>query len=279
MTVDEYAAFEQATTNDQILQKDGFWWRRVRKGFYRPLAPFLPKFSPSSKPFGSVAQYGLCGSMQANSHMNLIVFDNKTQYMPEQLPRSMRRHLKKAMANHLNVEQIKDPITCMDEIFEVYQSFVQRTGYVYDRKRNDPRYFRQWIESFIKFPKVNIHGVFHEEQLLSFQISLLVEDVLVLKSIVNSEKGIQMNAPDIQLHHDRTVVREQKEIRMIYDGYFSRREGLNRYKLVRGARVWCLPSRLEAPVPLLKMVKVLKPSQYQHLMGFSQHKLPFDFNG
>ena len=39
LSVDEYAAFQQ-NVGEKLVRLDGFWWRRVRPCFYRPLVPF-----------------------------------------------------------------------------------------------------------------------------------------------------------------------------------------------------------------------------------------------
>ncbi|NQT26432.1 hypothetical protein HQ585_13850 [candidate division KSB1 bacterium] len=277
MTVNEYAAFEQATTNEQLLNKDGFWWRRVRHGFYRPLTPFLPELTPSSKPHGSLVQYGLYDTAHANSFLNLIVFDTNNQYHSNNLSQSMRRHLKIAVNQGLNVKQISNPRILMDQAYNVYRSFVYRTGYEYDNKRIVADFFQKWILSLQRFPKSKLHGVFYKKYLLSFQISVLVEDVLVLKTLINSKMGLQLHSSDLQLHYYRKIACKQENIRMIYDGYFSQRYGLNLYKLIRGAKVWYLPARIDAPFPLLMMARIIRPLDYKYLMGFTEYELSHEY--
>jgi len=277
MTVDEFAAFEHAMTDERLINKDGFWWRRVRHGFYRPLTPFLPEITPNSKPSGSLVQYGLCDSAHANSFLNLIVFDSKNQYHPNNLPQSLRRHLKIAINQGMNVKQISNLHILMDQAYNVYRSFVYRTGYTYDNKRIVADFFQRWILSLQRFPKSKLHGIFYGKFLLSFQISVLVEDVLVLKPIINSKMGLQLHSSDLQLHHDRKIACKQENIRMIYDGYFSLRHGLNLYKLIRGANVLCLPARIEAPFPLRMMARIIRPLEYKYLMGFTEQELSHEY--
>ena len=275
MTVDEYAEFEKATTDDHIIQKDGFWWRQVRKGFYRPLSPFIPineNFLRGSKPFG-VVQYSIINSEQGNSYMNLIMFDHLDEYELSNLPGEIRRNIRRAQEKNMIVGRISDPEVLKEQGLSVYHSFIKRTGYVYDSKRLDPGYFRMWIDSLFSFPKVQIHGVFKGKSLVSFMIETLVQDVLIIKAMINTPEALKLHAPDLQLHCARLRAKENGQIRTIYNGYYLQIPGLNKFKIRRGASVWCVPSRIEAPPSLLKMIKILKPNQYQHLMGFSEKAL------
>ena len=128
-----------------------------------------------------------------------------------------------------------------------------------------------------KFPKAKLHGVFYRQYLLSYQISVLVEDVLVLKPIVDSKMGLQLHSFDLQLHYYKKIASRQKNIRMIYDGYFSLQHGLNLYKLARGAKIWCLPARIDAPFPLLMLARILRSMDYKQLMGITEYDLSNEY--
>jgi hypothetical protein len=275
MTVDEYAAFEQATTHDHIIQKDGFWWRQVRKGFFRPLFPFFPTsdvLPGNVKPFG-VVQYSLMESTRSNSFINILVFDEVDKYDLSTLTGEIRRNIRRAQDRDMTVEQITSPDLFMRQGQAVYQSFIRRTGYVYDQKRLDPSYFKEWINTLFRFPQASIHGVFMEGKLISFIIETLVNDVLVIKTMINGEEALPLHAPDLQLHYARMRAKTQPEIKTIFNGYLLQLPGLNQFKIKRGARIRCLPSRIEAPFPILKMVQIIRPGQYRYLMGFQEHQL------
>lgn len=275
MNQHEYAAFEKATTDDTILSKDGFWWRQVRKGFFRPLCPFFPMrkaLGRDAKPFG-IVQYALSDPAQSNSILNMIMFDHPERYDLAGLPGDVRRSVRRAREHAMTVERIADPDILIKHGGSVYQSFVKRTGYVYDKKRLDASYFKRWIRTLYDYPKIRVHGVFREGNLVSFMIEALVEDVLVIKAMINAPDALKLHAPDLQLHHARMRAKEHGRIRTIYNGYYAQVQGLNKFKLHRGADLWFQPARIDAPFPVLGMIQWLFPEQSRYLKGFGEQEL------
>jgi hypothetical protein len=218
-------------------------------------------------------QYGLAHTEDANTILNLIIFDELDKYNSSRLHQNPKRNLKKAQKHGLYVMQIKDPDILFQQGYSVYLSFYRRTGYAFDRKRLNLPYFKTWVQNLFQFQKIRVLGVFHDGRLLSFEVTCLVEDVLILKTIVNSEEGLNLKAPDIQLHHDRIQASRQGNIRMIYDSLLAKSPGQNHFKCQRGARVWCLPARLEVPAPVNWVAQKLLPNTHRFLTGWEEQEL------
>ena len=159
------------------------------------------------------------------------------------------------------------------EAFRVYHSFYARTAYQWNKKRLERRHFDAWINTMIEYPEVIILGIFlGSGELLSYEISCMVDNVVHIKSIINSEKGIELHAPDISIHHYKEELKKNPEIRFIFDGFWMNNPSINIYKLKRGARVLTLPAKVDCQFPILNLCKWIRPT-FPQIRGMDESQV------
>src|ERR1700690_663554 len=275
MTIDRYAAFERVTEM-KVVKLGDIWWHRVRPFLYRPLLPFK-KYDRknATEGFGRIGvfQYGVEDGQSYNSYLNPIIFDELQSYEMKNLRYSVRKHINKALKHDVTVSRIADEREFFEKGYPCYLSFYERTKYGFDKNRRQKDGFLRWCRALFQFPEIVIHGASAGGELLSFEISCLVEDTLILKTLVNSDKAVKVGAPDLLLHAYRTSCREQPEIQIIYDSMFGQSSGINECYLIRGARVLALPARLRIHPALLWLIKKGNNRIYERLLGLGSAEL------
>jgi hypothetical protein len=275
MSVERYAAFEQAT-GVNVVRIGEIWWQQLRPFLYRPVLPFkkydLTRVREGFDRVG-VFQAAVEDRQSANSHLNPIVFERPEEYDPRELRDSGRKNLNKALKNPIAVRRITDEEQFSQLAYPVYLSFYDRTKYSFDNSRRKKAKFIRWAHTVFEFPEAVVLGAFMNQELVSFEIACVVEKALILKTLVTSDKGLKLNAPDLLLHHYRAIAREYNEIGLIYDGMLSANSGLNNYKIRRGAQVKALPAFLHFHPGLLWLVKKANSAAYERLRGLTHDEL------
>jgi len=269
MSVDRYAAFEQAL-GTRLLRTGDIWWVQIRPFFYRPLLPFERYDVEAVKKLvghRGVFQHAVMEGQAHNSYLNTIIFDDLHKYDPRQLRKNVRGSLKKGMASGATVRPIVDAAEFCEKAYPVYLSFYERTRYAFDKSRRSKEVFIRWARRLFQFSDAVILGAFAGQELISFEIHCLVERTLILKSIVNSESAVRTGAPDLVLHHVRSSASGQSTIDKIYDTMRARNQGINEYKVFRGAKVLALPSLLHIHPALLWSLRKVSRGIYSRLCG------------
>lgn len=275
MTVERYAALQQAT-GINVVKIGDIWWQEVRRFLYRPLLPFKKyelKKGTAGFNWNGALQHAVEDGQRFNSYLNPILFDDVRDYDIKNLRYSVRKHIQKALKNNVTVARIVDEREFSERAFPCYASFYDRTKYGHEASRRQKDGFSRWSHTLFQFPELVILGAFVGGELVSFEISCLVEDTLFLKTLVNSDKALKTGAPDLLLHAYRIGCREQPEIQLIYDSMLGQNPGINEYYFVRGARVHALPANLHVHPALLWLVKKADQRIYGRLVGFSQDEL------
>lgn len=277
MSVERYAAFEQATRVSAVRIGE-LWWQRPRPFFYRPLLPFKKyHLAETQKAFdrAGIFQHAVEDGQLFNSYLNPVFFENPQDYDVKKLHDNARRSLKKALRNPIAVRRMLDEEEFSGQAYPVYLSFYQRTKYGFDTGRKEKANFVRWSHSVFQFPEAVILGAFLGSELVSFEISCLVENTLILKTIVTSDKALKLNTSDLLLHYYRSAAQEQTEIHGIYDSMLSENKGLNNYKIMRGATVMALPAFIHIRPGLLWMLRKVNGAACMRLHGFSTAQLKF----
>ncbi len=137
MSIDEYAEFEMVM-GAKLQKKGGVWWHQIRPYFYRPLFPFV-ELSPNQ------------------SYINFMVFEQPQSYLQYSLSSSFRRRIQKP-AKCIKICLIKNVDELIDDVFQVYSSFYERTGYSFRKDRTDVKVFADWARLLFRFRKVIIWG-------------------------------------------------------------------------------------------------------------------------
>jgi hypothetical protein len=274
MTVERYAALEQAT-GVSLYRHENLWWRRVRPFFYRPLLPFKKyNVKDASASFGRLGVFqNVVGDGQPhNSYLNPVVFDDIRCYDMNSLCKYVRQRIRNAHRHEIKVVPCLDQKDFCEKGFPVYLSFYKRTRYEFNIGRRHRQQFDKWVSCLFSFPEVVILGAYAGQDLLSFHVSCLVEDVLVLKTLANSTKGLEINSSDLLLDYLRASARDQQEINVIYDGSFHD-SGVVRFKLLRGATVLALPAFLHLHPAALWLINKTNEGISRQLQGFSDREV------
>jgi hypothetical protein len=277
MTIDNYAEMLRRTGTDTIKIQN-IWWRKVRPFFYRPLLPYQI-YDPLQLKVNlnkmTSFQHVVSIENQHNSYMNFLIFDRLKNYNSSILKKDDRKKIKRALKNNLTVHQItsREKEEFIKKAFTVYLSFYGRTKYSYRKDRTNKEKFVQWLYTIFNFPGTLVIGVFKEEVLLSFEIAILIEDTLIYQTSINSKLGLKFHSPDLGLHFWREKVSKRSGINMIYAGYYLSEEGINMFKIQRGARVVAYPAYLYINPFLLLIAKNLRKRIYEKLMGMNEQQL------
>ncbi|MGC2208943.1 MAG: hypothetical protein WA532_02430 [Candidatus Korobacteraceae bacterium] len=275
MSVDRYAAFELAT-GTKVLKVGNIWWRRVRPFFYRTLLPFKKYDANRAKDgFSKIGafQHGVEDGQPFNSYLNPIIFEEPGNYDVRKLRPNVQVHIKKALKNGVTVSRIANEREFADSAYRCYLSFYERTRYAFEAGRRKKDRFLRWSHALFQFPEIVIFGAFAGHELIAFEISCLVDDTLILDTLVTSSKALKLVAPDLLIHTCRSIASDQPNIRMIYDSLLGQSPGINKYYVSRGARVWAVPSFLHMPAPSLWLIRKANQGIYQRLLGLDDDEL------
>jgi hypothetical protein len=268
MSIDRYAALESAAGLKVTKQGDVFW-QQVRPFFYRPLAPYCGyDQAATARQFGKLAafQHGVLNGQPSNSYLNFIVFDDLRNYDPGKLHRNAQRNLRAAQKNGLVAARLADEKQFVEQGYELYLSFYRRAKYEFATQRTRKEGFAQWARALFQFPDMPILGAFQGDKLLGFEMSCRIGDTVIRKTMVHSDKGLELRAPDLLLHHCRVAAREDPSITLVYDSGLST-HGIDEYKLRRGAHVTAIPAYLHVNPILLGLIKKFGSTSYQRLGG------------
>jgi len=275
ISIDQYAELERAI-GATVGKLNGTWWVQVRRFFYRPLLPFEICDTQQVKPsFGSFAafQYAVKNEQPHNSFLNLVIFDELKSYNLMNLPKDKRKMVRRALKENLTVSRVTDPEEFIEKAFPVYKSFYNRTKYAYKKDRISRENFAQWGRLLYRYPGVVVLGAFSEEKMISVDISCLVEDTLILKSSMNSDMALKLRAPELLLHFCRENAAKRPDIKLVYAGIWLHKEGINKFKIERGAQVVAFSAYLHINPVLLWLFKIMRKNVYERLIGMNKEQM------
>jgi hypothetical protein len=268
MFIDDYARY-QAATGARVMLKNSTWWRCVRPFFFRPVFPFFtiePRecCPPTSCMFGA-AQYAVRSGDAANSHINVLVFENAGDYRLAALPKNVRYQVRKA-ADTFVIRRVDDPEMLASEGHRVYVSFLERTSYAYRCDRRRAGTFAQWARAIMQFP-VRVLGGFRGAQLAAISVSCLVDETLCYETFFCDSESLRGYVSDLMLHRVREQAAESPRIKRIFAGMAGMGRGLDSFYHLRGASAVSLPARLQGNPFVLSCIKVLMPREHRKLIG------------
>jgi len=275
MSEEEFAAVE-ADSGNTVVRRGGVWWRKVRPLFYRPLLPFQPYRSASLRgAFNPFTGYQHCvePGQPFNSHFNLLIWDRLQEYSLSAVSQHTRSKIRKAMENGVELNRITDMDSFIDRAFPVYRSFFSRTRYGFGSERRDRPAFEAWARGLLSHPKLMVLGAAHGGKLVSVYISCRVGDAVVLKAAINSEEALGLHAPALAIHNYREQASRIPEVRFLYDSFFQEHDGVNTFKIRRGARVSAFPARLRIPAAAGFLIRTFRRNDYRQLVGFGPEAL------
>jgi len=202
----------------------------------------------------------------ANSKIGLLVFDRLRDYKPEALEKKLRYQIRKAEGRF-----VIRPVVSAKELTEagypVYCSFLDRTNYQFRQERREKSHFATWAQDLYAFPQVRVLGAYEGETLRAVSVSFLVEDVLFYATFFSDSESLKHCVSDAMVHHIRSAVVRQNDVRLIFAGMRGMDRGLDAYYLNRGAQILEIPARITGN-PLARFaLRLLAPSAYRRMLG------------
>jgi len=271
MSLEQFAAFQRAQ-GAEIVRIGDAYWRRLRPFFYRPLLPFR-EYPPDSTrtPFGAKlggVQYAVPRGVEANSCLNVLLFDNPEAYSLESLDRRRRWEVRQA-AKHFTVCPVESSDELIRKAYSTYCAFYLRTHYGYRSERRHLDGFSRWAESLFQFPEVSVFGAYRGCNLCAVGIWALVEDALIYLTMFCDEEALRLNVTALMLHTLREVGAGCPQVKQIFVGMYHHlgRKSIDDFYLLRGCRLIQKPARFCLNPAASLFLRLCMPRQYAKLLG------------
>lgn len=271
LSLDEYAALQQSV-GEKVVCLDGFWWRRVRPCFYRPLVPFreFPTTAsrlPASAWLGGVQHVVPCGQ-PANSTMSFLIFPDALDYSLEKLRPKSRQHVRSA-AERFTVRPLTDRAEFKEKAFPVYKSFYARTKYRYLAARLRQTNFDKWTDAVFDHGASLVLGAFRGIELSAISIAQAIEDTLIYSTFLGMDEALRDHVSNLLLHTVRQTASQDGGITQVYAGIPKPAEhrGIDEFLMQRGCRVVTKPAFMRLnPVSGLAL-RCFMSDQYARIRG------------
>jgi hypothetical protein len=268
MTIDEYAIFQRAN-GTKVVKINGVWWVEIRPFFFRPLLPYAAIY-PNSKqyPLKSLIggfQHVVPSGVAANSHLNFFFFDELQGYSFNKLSDKRKNAIRKGLKN-FSVKQIDDVAEFINDAYDIYVAFYNRTKYSYQKKRLNRIFFSSWAETLFDNPKILIIGAYHDNKLSAVNISYLVEEVIFYATFFSSTQSLQLQVTDFMIH----IIREaaaSSNAKYIFMGMPSGKRSLDKSKTMRGCKLFKMPAYYKINPIALFVARVFMKNSYNKLIG------------
>ena len=254
----------------KIVRVDDLNWAEIRTCFYRPLQP-LQEFHPDSirPPLLSLLggiQYPVPPEVEANSHLNWLIFDETRGYSLASLDKNRRRQVRMA-DREFSIRPITDVNVFKQQAFSVYRSFYERTGYKAGASRRDPAIFSDWADAVFRIPHVLILGAYHNGKLGGVSLTYQINDTVIYATFFCDNHALDLYLSDLMLHTVRESAAIAPDVRHVFVGMYKGNRGLDEFYLLRGAKLVRQRARLKIN-PLAKfLLQKFLPRQYRQLLG------------
>jgi hypothetical protein len=271
LSLDEYAALQQ-TVGEKVVCLNGFWWRRVRPCFYRPLVPFR-EFSntlsrlPLSTWLGGAQHVVPCGQ-PANSTMSFLIFPDAANYSLDKL-RSKPRQQVRSAAERFTVRMLTDRMEFKEKAYPVYKSFYARTRYRYLAARLRKTNFDKWADAMFDHASSLVLGAFRGIELTAVSIAHAVEDTLIYSTTLGMDEALRDHVSNLLLHTVREAASQDGGITQVYAGIPKPAEsrGIDEFLIRRGCRVVTKPAFMQLNPTSRLVLRWFMSDQYARMRG------------
>ena len=267
MTVAEYAAYEQRL-GARIVETGGFFWRRVRPMFYRPVIPFEPldvnELQKSKPSHWGGYQHVVHDPSQANSTMAFLMFRDAEKYQLECLEKKRRWEVRTASRFFTS-----KPLESAEELaatHPVYLDFLSRTRYRYRSDRVRASRYQKWAETLFQYQKNLVLGAFSEGEIQAVSVCTLVGQTLIYATFFARNTALKRHVASLMLHTIRSAA-AGKDIRQVYVGMrkSGRAESVDTFYLKRGCEVVMLPAHCHIHPLTGGLLRTFFPNQWARL--------------
>lgn len=270
MTIDEYALFQRAN-GIKVVEIDGVWWAELRPFFFRPLLPFTeinPKYKryPFKSSIGGFQHVVPPGGI-SNSCMNFFVFDDLQNYALAKLSHNHRDTTKKGIKNFY-AKQIVDVTEFVNDAYDIYVTFYNRTKYNFKKERIKKKYFFSWAKTLFEYPKILVVGAYCHDKLSAVDISCRIEDIILDMTFFSDTESQRLKVSDFLIH----IMREAASFsnaKYIFKGMPSGKPSLDDSKLMRGCKLLTLPALYKINPIVLSVARVFMKNSYNKLIGIT----------
>jgi hypothetical protein len=270
MTLGEFADFERMQ-GERIRQSYGVLWRQVRPFFYRPLLPFA-ECSPATvrQLFGHCSfsgfQHAVPEGRTGNSWLNLLLFQDVSNYSVKTLDYNRKRQVKLAAAQ-FTIRPIADPAEFKNDAYPIYLSFYRRTAYGFRADRQSPQGFGRWAAQLFGSHKALVLGAYREGKLAAVSVSMLVEQTLLYSTFFCDDVSLRLYVSDLMLHVVRESAAACPQVKQIFAGMYKGGKGLDDFYLLRGCKLVRKPAHLHLNPSARFILQRFLPRQYQQMVG------------
>jgi hypothetical protein len=269
MSQDEYARL-QAAMGTRSVAVGSVHWRVVRPLFYRPLLPFVRLEAGAAKlprlAWLGCAQYAVTEPADADSCIAILAFENLGAYRPESLEKKLRYQIRKA-ESRFEIRPIQSAEELGQQGYPVYCSFLQRTNYLFDRRRRERGRFTEWSRALFSFPQVLVLGAYEDGVLRAVSVTYQVEDILCYATFFAESESLRHFVSDAMLHAVRSLATRAPSARLMFAGMRGMGRGLDHYYIHRGASVLELPARISGNRLAPLVLRFLAPATHRRLLG------------
>jgi hypothetical protein len=181
-----------------------------------------------------------------------------------------RRQLINKAGKHFTVKPIEDAAAFKEQGFLAYSSFYRRTGYSYKSDRKSRADYARWVDAVLQFPKVLVLGGYDPAGgLRAVSISSWVGHSLNCTSFFCDTPALEMGMGESILHSLRETVSRIPGIREVLVRRYQGGNGMDRYYILRGAKLVHKPACVRLQPTTKWLLKLLFPAKYSRLMGVS----------
>ena len=270
MTIDRLAEYEKINGSN-LVKCGNVWWREIRFLFYRPLNPFEILDSSGSNDCLPRLRLGYQHAVRdchfANSCMNLLIFNNISEYSLKSLRHKRRNQIKRA-EKHISIRLAERNINFIQNAYQVYLDFYSRTRYKFFSKRRIREKFVIWLEDVFKYDEIVIHGAYLGNLLCAVNISYLVNNILFDASFFSSHEGLKFGSADMMWHIIRSDASTMAgDIKYIYEGGVTGKRSLDQSKIIRGCQILKIPTYLSMNKMIFRFFRVIAPNRFKKLTG------------
>lgn len=265
------AAFERSQ-GKIVLTHGGIHWQQVRPRFFRPILPFHPYPAdsvrlPAQALLGG-CQFAVPADEQANSLLNMLVFERTGEYTADSLPRTKRQQLRKA-AGLFQVRQMDDAEAFKRSAYPVYLSFQDRTGYIFKEERREPEGFARWADSIFRYDQNLVLGAYQDGDLHAVSISRRVEDTVMYATVFSTDAALAQYVNSLMLHTLREAAAAAPGVKRMFITMADPAgpTGTEAFFLDRGCRLLRQPARYRLNPLAWAFLKFRRPAEFAKLLG------------
>jgi hypothetical protein len=264
----------QAAQGEELVERNGIYWRRVRQLFYRPLLEFEAldpaSVAPPCSRLGAY-QYVVPTSGRENSHMHFIVCDELQGYSLGGVSHNRRRLIKNA-AKLFEVRPLLAAGELKDHGHHAYLSFYERTAYSFKADRAQKANFDEWADTLFSCPGAFVLGAYSGVDLSAVSVSFWVNETLIYATLFADSEAQRKGVCELMLHELRMAAAQNAGISQILIRPYQGGNSRDQYYLLRGCKLVSKPAQLHINPVAALVLRRFAPGAYGKLRGDLQSK-------